>query len=124
MGRRVDFASLAADPLPDSEPPAPPKTAGVTELPIEKIAPNPLNQRTEVDEDPEELERMANTIREHGLLQPLVVCTVATFVGRYPDQKDALGEARWGRPDREPAPARGPCRWAHPSACCGERRAH
>lgn len=45
--------------MPDSEPPAPPKPAGVTELPIEKIAPNPLNQRTEVDEDPEELERMA-----------------------------------------------------------------
>ncbi|HEY2223744.1 ParB/RepB/Spo0J family partition protein [Actinomycetospora sp.] len=94
MGRRVDFASLAADPVADSEP-RPTKPAGVTELPIDKVAANPLNQRTEVDEDQDELDRMADTIREHGLLQPLVVCTVAAFVERYPDQKSAVGDARW-----------------------------
>ena len=38
---------------------------------------------------------MADTIREHGLLQPLVVATAAAFVEHYPDQEGVVGEARW-----------------------------
>jgi ParB family chromosome partitioning protein len=44
---------------------------GPTELPVGAIAPNPLQPRQKMA--PEELEELAASIREHGLIQPLIV---------------------------------------------------
>jgi ParB family chromosome partitioning protein len=45
--------------------------AGVQELEIERIAPNPKQPRQRFD--PESLEELAASIREHGVLQPVLV---------------------------------------------------
>ena len=42
-----------------------------TDVPISRIVPNPLQPRTAID--PEQLEELANSIREHGVIQPLLV---------------------------------------------------
>jgi len=46
-------------------------TANVIEVPVEAIAPNPRQPRYLLDQ--ESLEELAASIREHGVLQPLVV---------------------------------------------------
>ncbi len=48
-----------------------PVEGGVTQLPIESIVPNPRQPRTTIN--PEELQELADSIREHGILQPLIV---------------------------------------------------
>jgi ParB family chromosome partitioning protein len=44
---------------------------GPTALPVDAISPNPLQPRQKIA--PEELEELAASIREHGLIQPLIV---------------------------------------------------
>ncbi len=44
---------------------------GLTTLRIDQIEPNPHQPRTNID--PEDLTGLANSIREHGILQPLIV---------------------------------------------------
>lgn len=46
-------------------------TAGILEIPIEQIVPNPRQHRTRFD--PDELSELAESIREHGIIQPLIV---------------------------------------------------
>lgn len=94
VARKVNLAALAAADVPDSSPP-PMRQSGVTELPIDKVTANPLNQRSDTEEHPQELEQLAATIREHGVLQPLVVATTNAFLERFPEQQVALGGARW-----------------------------
>ena len=91
---KVNLAALASTDVPDSDPRTA-RTAGATELPVDRLAVNPLNQRADSDEDADELEAMAETIRAHGVLQPLIVVTTSAFVASYPDQASALDDARW-----------------------------
>ncbi len=63
--------------------------AGVLMLPVDSIAPNPRQPRGTFDL--EELEDLAASIREHGVLQPLVV-TQAGDKGGY---NLIAGERRW-----------------------------
>ena len=63
-------------------------TAGVREIAVDAIRPNPWQPRTHFDEH--ELEEMADSIRAHGLLQPVLVS----------QQRDGTfqlitGERRW-----------------------------
>lgn len=71
-----------------TESPAVPSGAGLFEVPIESISPNPHQPRQDLHA--KELEELAESIREHGVLQPLVV--TGTGDGTY-----ALiaGERRW-----------------------------
>jgi ParB family chromosome partitioning protein len=62
-------------------------------VPIGEVALNPLNKRPPDGDD--ELEDLADTIRAYGVIQPLVVCSAAAYLERFPEQADALGEARW-----------------------------
>jgi len=48
---------------------------GPTELPVDTISPNPLQPRQKMA--PQELEELAASIREHGLIQPLIVSQVS-----------------------------------------------
>jgi ParB family chromosome partitioning protein len=48
---------------------------GPTELPVDAIVPNPLQPRQKMA--PQELEELAASIREHGLIQPLIVSQVS-----------------------------------------------
>ncbi|MBF8283090.1 MAG: Stage 0 sporulation protein J [Anaerolineales bacterium] len=55
-------------------------SAGVSQLPVSAIGRNPRQPRTRLD--PTELEELANSIREHGVIQPLVVAQSA-YPGQY-----------------------------------------
>jgi ParB family chromosome partitioning protein len=63
-------------------------TSGLTEAPVRAIVPNPRQPRTQFDE--QALRELANSIREHGLIQPLIVA-------RAGEDHYALiaGERRW-----------------------------
>ena len=61
---------------------------GLKKLPLHKIEPNPDQPRREFD--PEELEELAESIRTHGVIQPLTVREMAN--GYY---QIIAGERRW-----------------------------
>jgi ParB family chromosome partitioning protein len=63
-------------------------TVGLRELSVDAIRPNPWQPRTHFDE--QELEELAQSIREHGVLQPVLV-------SQQPDGTFQLitGERRW-----------------------------
>lgn len=62
--------------------------SGVSEVAIDAIVPNPLQPRTAMDQAA--LEELAASIREHGLIQPLIV-TAAPGAG----YQLIAGERRW-----------------------------
>ncbi|MBV9328117.1 MAG: ParB/RepB/Spo0J family partition protein [Chloroflexi bacterium] len=69
----------------------PPSTAtrhGLRDVPVDAIRPNPWQPRTSFDD--QELEELAQSIREHGVLQPVLV-------SQQPDGTFQLitGERRW-----------------------------
>ncbi len=63
--------------------------AGVTEIPVETIKANPDQPRRHFDEA--ELEELAQSIREKGVLQPILV-RPAVFAGEF---QIVAGERRW-----------------------------
>lgn len=62
--------------------------SAVTVLPLQKVEPNPLQPRKEFD--PEALQTLADSIAEHGMIQPLTVRTGSD--GYY---QIIAGERRW-----------------------------
>jgi ParB family transcriptional regulator, chromosome partitioning protein len=66
----------------------PPPTAGLREVAVGSITPNPWQPRTSLDQA--ELEELAQSIREHGVLQPVLVSQQAD--GTY---QLITGERRW-----------------------------
>ncbi|MEV7602860.1 ParB/RepB/Spo0J family partition protein [Kitasatospora sp. NPDC089797] len=91
-GGRATVAARAAVGRP-VEPPAPVPGAFFAELPLDAITPNPRQPRDVFDE--EKLAELVTSIKEVGLLQPIVVRQVA--VERY---ELIMGERRW-RASRE-----------------------
>jgi len=74
--------------IPPSQPASPEVQAGSIEVPVDHISPNPHQPRQVMDQ--EKLEDLANSIEEHGLIQPLVVTRAAG--GGY---QIIAGERRW-----------------------------
>ena len=64
------------------------ETSAYLELPIYKVEPNPDQPRREFDE--EELQALADSISEHGIIQPLTVRELNS--GYY---QIIAGERRW-----------------------------
>jgi len=61
---------------------------GVIQVPVSAVVPNPMQPRTRLD--PEALEELAASIREHGLIQPLIVTQ------QGPERYQLIaGERRW-----------------------------
>lgn len=61
---------------------------GVTQVPVSAITPNPMQPRIALD--PEALAELATSIKEHGLLQPLIVTQ------QGPERYQLIaGERRW-----------------------------
>lgn len=75
LGRGLD-ALLPAAP----EPLIPAAQAGVAQVPVAAISRNPRQPRARLDST--ELEELANSIREHGVIQPLIVAQTS-FAGQY-----------------------------------------
>lgn len=68
---------------------APQATGSVLEVSIDAISPNPYQPRSIID--PDKIAQLADSIRTHGLIQPLIV-TNAPEPGRY---LLIAGERRW-----------------------------
>ncbi len=76
------------DALIPSEPDQPPDKGGLLEVPLDAIQPNPHQPRLSLDD--EQLAELAASIREHGLIQPLIVTRLE------PDSFQLIaGERRW-----------------------------
>jgi len=58
-------------PQRQAEAPAPPATVGLMQIAIEQISPNPYQPRKTFNEA--SIEELARSVREHGIVQPLVV---------------------------------------------------
>ena len=67
MGRRSGLGRGLSALIPETEEPAP----GLAQVPVSVIVPNPMQPRTTVDA--EALAELAASIREHGMIQPLIV---------------------------------------------------
>jgi ParB family transcriptional regulator, chromosome partitioning protein len=88
-GRGSDPArQAAAGPPGPADAPAEVFGAQYKEIPVSAITPNPRQPRRTFDEDA--LEELAESIRQVGLLQPVVVRTAGS--GRY---ELVMGERRW-----------------------------
>ena len=96
---RTDFRAAAARRLSeDSElspaivslltPDSPTRSLGVRVVPVDHIDPNPQQPRVVFEEDA--LEELASSIREHGILQPILVRPIGP--NRY---QIVAGERRW-----------------------------
>src|SRR5215469_10259383 len=76
--------------LDEVEAPAPDaRRAGLVEIPVEVVRPNPHQPRKRFDEA--ELEELAASIREKGVLQPILV-RPAMYAGEF---QIVAGERRW-----------------------------
>jgi len=69
---------------------APASAGGPRTLPIEALEPGPFQAR--MSPDPAGLEELAASIREHGILQPILVRPKPKAAGRY---EILAGERRW-----------------------------
>ncbi|MBC7263875.1 MAG: ParB/RepB/Spo0J family partition protein [Chloroflexi bacterium] len=65
---------------------------GLIEVPLDAIVPNPLQPRQ--SQDSEALQELADSIREHGILQPLIVTALAEPEGEA-EYRLIAGERRW-----------------------------
>jgi ParB family transcriptional regulator, chromosome partitioning protein len=70
LGRGLD-ALIPGDEDRDEDRSGLKTTQGVVQVPIDQIEPNPQQPRTNMDE--ESLAELADSIREHGIIQPLIV---------------------------------------------------
>jgi ParB family chromosome partitioning protein len=70
--------------------PAQPKDASIQLLSLDVVSPGPFQPRRQVD--PAELAALADSIREQGVLQPILVRPDAATLGRY---QIIAGERRW-----------------------------
>jgi ParB family chromosome partitioning protein len=101
MGRGLSDLIRSTTPPPaekaDPAPPPPAAPAGPIEVPIDQIVPNPHQPRHEFAADA--LLELADSIREHGIIQPLVVRQVPAEgrAGRQapPSYQIIAGERRW-----------------------------
>src|SRR5882757_178749 len=100
MGKRVNLADLAADDIDFAARATPPDPSAHPDaespqrvVPIGSVSLNPLNKRPPDGDD--ELFELAETIREHGVIQPLVVCSVAAYLAEFPDQRKSVESAEW-----------------------------
>ena len=67
--------------------------AGLVEVPIDAIQPNPLQPRFSVEDDT--LAELADSIREHGLIQPLIVTRLESSSPQSNRFQLIAGERRW-----------------------------
>ena len=68
-------------------------TSGVKEAQVAAISPNPRQPRHKFD--PEPLRELAESIREHGLIQPLIVTPAPDSTELAPRYQLIAGERRW-----------------------------
>ncbi len=66
---------------------------GIREIEVARIAPNPRQPRHKMD--PDALRELATSIKEHGLIQPLIVTPAPDSTDLAPRYQLIAGERRW-----------------------------
>ena len=89
LGRGLS-ALLPEIPGPTSGPGSPPEVAGFQEVDLDLLEPNPDQPRSVLDDS--KLEELAQSIRSHGVIQPIVVTPNRRRQGGY---HIVAGERRW-----------------------------
>ncbi len=90
-GQSSEETESEGSPSPPAAPaPAGPGPGSGRPLPLEKLAPNPFQPRRRFAE--EEIEELAQSIRENGILQPILVRPHPAQPGEY---QIVAGERRW-----------------------------
>lgn len=74
-------------------PGTPAPQSGVRDVEVARISPNPRQPRHKID--PNALRDLANSIKEHGLIQPLVVTPAPESTDLAPRYQLIAGERRW-----------------------------
>ncbi|MFC6410929.1 ParB N-terminal domain-containing protein [Planobispora longispora] len=91
-GKRTSLAALMVGQPADAEAPAAPAAPAAPKWPetvrLEDLADNPDNPR----ESLRDLEGLADTIRDEGLLQDLVVVPRDTWLAVYPHHAEKVGD--------------------------------
>ncbi len=91
MARRSGLGRGLATLIPEQQAP-PDQRIPVTEAPIDRIALNPSQPRSSID--PEALEELASSIREYGVIQPLLVSQIEVPDHEGPSFQLIAGERR------------------------------
>jgi ParB family chromosome partitioning protein len=91
LGHYQPEASVAPADEPTQPTQAPPKEQAIATLPLDRIEPNPYQPRRAFDEDL--LAQLADSLRAHGLLQPVLVAPVPDAAGA-PRYRLIAGERR------------------------------
>jgi ParB family chromosome partitioning protein len=63
-------------------------------IPLSDLAHNPRNPRYGYDDDPA-IQELADSLREHGQLQPATVVARDVYLAHYPEDADQIGSAAW-----------------------------
>jgi ParB family chromosome partitioning protein len=92
LGALIPTGPPPSAPAPGAAAAQPVSGARFEELPLDRISPNPAQPRSSFD--PDALEELVTSIREVGLLQPVVVREVAGDEGG-PRYELVMGERRW-----------------------------
>ena len=77
--------------IPPGVPPA--LVPGVREIEVARISPNPRQPRHRMD--PDALRELSVSIKEHGLIQPLIVTPAPDSTDLAPRYQLIAGERRW-----------------------------
>ncbi len=88
LGKGLD-ALIPSGFAPETPPAGKAADSGILNVPVENILPNPRQPRSRFD--PAALEELAASIREHGVIQPLLVSRAESGVGYIL----IAGERRW-----------------------------
>lgn len=88
LGRGLDALLTARQREPDA-----PRDTATSELPVGRLEPGRYQPRGHIRED--ELGQLADSIRQQGVLQPLVVRPVARGADDGPTHEIVAGERRW-----------------------------
>jgi ParB family chromosome partitioning protein len=88
LGRGLGALLSDSDAMQQTTPSTDPKQDSIQEIPISSIEPNPFQPRQ--DFDPEALQELAESIKVHGIIQPITVRRLEE--GKY---QIISGERRW-----------------------------
>lgn len=74
-------------------PARPESVSRAASMSIDMLAHNPRNRRT--DDHDGAASDLLDTVKAHGVLQPLGIVKAGAFIEAWPEHADAIGDARW-----------------------------
>ena len=95
LGRGLDALITGAKESISAQQPAYAAEQGVLEIPIDSMIPNPRQPRRIFREDDPKLLELSASVKEHGLLQPLIVTRLDTPEAAAPTTNNVRGSDEW-----------------------------